>query len=301
MSKISHALGRLRSYQVASSIWDDLPVSRRAGVLVLLYSNKNKELASLLTLRSRNLSSYSGDAALPGGKADSINETPYEVARREAFEEIGLPFSDEELENKGYIMEHVTTLPAYLSRNLLAVRPVVAYMRSIHEGHHHNQQHHDEDHHHHHDHVKDLPSIIDLDTHKSDEVADIFSVPLQRFLSNSPGWYSSKSVNWGGLKWNQHWYRAIRPVKPVGQTGWYSVWGLTANILLDTASIAFDTVPPMPHRRKGLIGDEVLLQGLKEHGLLTLKRDRKKDNSVIFSRIFGPDSPLLRERCADDS
>jgi peroxisomal coenzyme A diphosphatase NUDT7 len=288
MSKVSLALARLRSYRVRPSVWDELPVTRRAGVLVLLYSNKHNELASVLTLRSANLSSFSGHAALPGGKADSESETPYAVARRETCEEIGLPFSNGDLENRGYSIEHLTTLPAYLSRNLLAVRPVVAFIKPI------------EGVDHHHDSIKDLPSIINLDTHQSDEVGDVFSVPLHRFLSNAPGWYTSKPVNWGGLAWNMHWYRAIRLSKPVGQIGWYSVWGLTANILLDTATIAFDTVPPMPHRRKGLVGDEVLLEGLREHGLLTEERDREKDNSLVFSDVFGIDSPLLKERCAQE-
>lgn len=269
------------------SIWDELPYSRRAGVLVLLFVNKHNELASLLTLRSANLSSFSGDAALPGGKADTVAETPYQVSRRETGEEIGIPISDQELERRGYEMEHLTTLPAYLSRNLLAVRPTIAFIKPIVNQ---NQLY---------DSIMDLPAIIDLETHRTDEVGDVFSVPLQKFLSNKPEWYSSRPVNWGGLTWNQHWYKAIRHTKAVGQSGWYSVWGLTANILLDTASIAFDTAPPMPHRRKGLAGDEILIRGLKDHGVLTEDRDRKKDNSIVFRKIFGPDSPLLKERCAE--
>jgi peroxisomal coenzyme A diphosphatase NUDT7 len=284
MSRISQALSRLRSYPVKPSIWDEVPFTRRAGVLVLLFANKHNELATVLTLRSSNLTSFSGDAALPGGKADSLDETPYQVARRETCEELGIPFSEEKLERSGYGIQYITTLPAYLSRNLLSVRPVVAFIHPLHPRFQHL------------DYIRDLPSIINMEKHKSHEVGDVFSVSLHRFLRDTPGWYSSKPVNWGGLMWNQHWYRAIRHTKPVGQTGWYSVWGLTANILLDTAAIAFDTKPPMLHRRDNAVGDEVLLRGLKEHGIMTEARDRKKDNSVVFSEVFGLDSPLLKER-----
>ena len=70
-----------------------------------------------------------GQAALPGGKADTLAETPFTTARREAFEEIGLPLEDKELP-PGYTVEHLTELPANLAMTELGVRPCVAYLNT---------------------------------------------------------------------------------------------------------------------------------------------------------------------------
>jgi len=51
------------------------------------------------------------------------------TARREAFEEIGLPMSDHKLP-PGYTVEHLTELPANLAMTELGVRPCVAYLRA---------------------------------------------------------------------------------------------------------------------------------------------------------------------------
>lgn len=63
------------------------------------------------------------------GRADSIDETPFQTARREAHEEIGLastlprPFS----------VEHLCELPASLAKTELVVRPCVALLHSYDE------------------------------------------------------------------------------------------------------------------------------------------------------------------------
>lgn len=274
----SSLLANLRARPVASSIWDQLPYTRRAGVLVILFSDKYGQISPILTLRSQSLSSFSGDAALPGGKADDGQESAYQVARREADEEIGFSRDDKLLSKAGIKVDFLTSLPAYLSRNLLAVKPSILHISG--SGLQLDPQ-------------TGIPSIIN---HSTNEVKEVFSVPLERFLSNREGWYSSKPVSWGGLSWNQHHFRTIRSNKIIGETGWTNVWGLTANILVDIARVAFDREPPMAHRSQGVVGDEKLLEELFSRGILTEKIDKKKDLRVNFSKIFGKNSELLNLR-----
>lgn len=288
-SKSIQALNRLRAFKWTNSVWDKVPFTRRAGVLTLLYQNRSGGLSAILTLRSPFLTSYSGQVALPGGKADSDVENVYEVARREAFEEIQLPQNDSEVSKRGFDLEYLTALPCYLSRNLLVVRPVVALITEKEED---SFELYNE--------KADLPRLIDCytDPHLDHmkEVHHVFSVPLSKFLENTPNWYAGKQVDWTGLKWNQHSFRAIRRQKTIGEPGWLSIWGMTANILVDTARIAYDTEPQMEHRRKGKYGDEDLIQGLIDKGVLTEKIDKEADLHIKLQDVLGADSPLLKER-----
>lgn len=86
-----------------------------ACVLILLTDEATPRV--LLTLRASNLSSHAGEVAFVGGKRDANDATSYDVATREASEEVGLKTRDTTL--IGY-------LPMQLSKNGLLVRPVVA-------------------------------------------------------------------------------------------------------------------------------------------------------------------------------
>lgn len=71
------AVARLKAYRAPPfPLWDRLPASRRAAVLILLYADRRGDLRVVLTMRAANLRSFSGHAAFPGGKADSVDETP---------------------------------------------------------------------------------------------------------------------------------------------------------------------------------------------------------------------------------
>lgn len=83
------AIDRLKSYASPTTVWPTMPISRKAAVLILLFADEKGELRVVITMRSSTLSSYSGQAALPGGKAEP-GETAFEAARRETSEEIGL-------------------------------------------------------------------------------------------------------------------------------------------------------------------------------------------------------------------
>lgn len=154
------AIARLRSYIPPPTTWYSLPLSRRAAVLILLFADKRGDLRVVLTMRSATLKSYAGQAALPGGKTDTMQETPSQTARREASEEIGLPLpsaysqptltaspdTDPSLAvtsrhplstkftpptptlPKPFTLEHLCQLPTNLAKTELGVRPVVAYL-----------------------------------------------------------------------------------------------------------------------------------------------------------------------------
>lgn len=60
------------------------------------------------------------------GKSDTLSESPWDTARREAYEEIGLPMDDEKL--RGFKVEHLCELPSNLAKTELGVRPCVAFL-----------------------------------------------------------------------------------------------------------------------------------------------------------------------------
>ncbi|KAF2636106.1 hypothetical protein P280DRAFT_460386 [Massarina eburnea CBS 473.64] len=125
--KSAQALARLRAYAPPPTQWYNCPLTRRAAVLILLFPDRYGELKVVLTMRALSLRNYAGQAALPGGKADSLDETPFTTARREAYEEIGLPTTDAKLP-PGFRVEHLCELPTNLARTELGVRPCVAFL-----------------------------------------------------------------------------------------------------------------------------------------------------------------------------
>jgi 8-oxo-dGTP pyrophosphatase MutT (NUDIX family) len=105
-----------------------MPLSRRAAVLILLFADTKGDLRVVITMRASTLSSYSGQAALPGGKAEE-GETAFECARREASEEIGLPRRAASLPSP-FRIEQLCEMPTNLAKTELVVRPCVAFLHS---------------------------------------------------------------------------------------------------------------------------------------------------------------------------
>ena len=118
------------------------PVLRRAAVLVPLV-RRPEGLTVLLTQRTEHLTNHAGQVSFPGGRAEEDDSSPIETALRETQEEIGL--ARRHVEIIGVLPDHVTA-SAYV------VTPVVGL----------------------------VTPPFDL-TAESNEVADIFEVPL-RFL-----------------------------------------------------------------------------------------------------------------------
>ncbi|CAK7564905.1 MAG: 8-oxo-dGTP diphosphatase [Sporothrix epigloea] len=122
------AIARLSAFRPPPfPLWDRLPVHRRAAVLVLLYADRRGDLRVVLTMRAAGLRNFSGHAAFPGGKADSVDETAEQIARREAWEEIGLPLDDSKLP-RPFRIEHLCDLPYNLAKTELVVRPCIALL-----------------------------------------------------------------------------------------------------------------------------------------------------------------------------
>ena len=114
-----------------------------AAVLIPLIMRD--ELMLLLTERSTNMSTHSGQIAFPGGRTDESDADAVYTALRETDEEIGL---------QGGYVEVLGTLPNYVTGSAFIVTPVVALVK---------------------------PGFL-LQPNPA-EVADVFEVPL-RFLMN---------------------------------------------------------------------------------------------------------------------
>ncbi|XP_026656638.1 nudix hydrolase 15, mitochondrial-like [Phoenix dactylifera] len=80
---------------------------KRASVLMCLFEGDCGDLRIILTKRSSNLSTHSGEVSLPGGKAEEGDADDRETAMREAKEEIGLDPS---------LVTVVTVLEPFLSK-----------------------------------------------------------------------------------------------------------------------------------------------------------------------------------------
>lgn len=103
-------------HSVEKRFGDRLPAP--AAVLVPLVMRD--ELMLLLTLRTTNLSTHSGQVAFPGGRSDPTDRDAVHTALREADEEIGLP---------GEHVEVLGTLPIYVTGTAYIITPVVALVK----------------------------------------------------------------------------------------------------------------------------------------------------------------------------
>lgn len=99
--------------------------------------------------------------------------------------------------------EVISELDPMLSKHGLSVKPVVAVVK--------------------HDFVP-IPS--------AEEVSSVFSMPLHFFLEGGDN-HSHRDADWGGLAYRLHFF----------QHDDYTVWGLTAAILIEVATVAFGRSP----------------------------------------------------------
>lgn len=260
-------------------------------------------------MRASTLKTYAGQAALPGGKADSLSETPFDTARREAYEEIGLPLSDAKLPPP-FRVEHLCQLSANLARTELGVRPCVAFLSanptpassSTATGYP----------------SATVPSIESTLIPRLDpkEVAAVFTAPFRNFLRKTdelprhsssasaeqgPGvepaglpaeWYRGGWTDWHKSRWHMHNFyvpvagqtvtrprpkisRPSRPeeVDPLDGLTRFRVFGMTARILVDAARVAYDEEPEFEHNAH--FGDEDMIGRLLKIGRLTEKKGEK--------------------------
>ncbi|KAL9113450.1 MAG: hypothetical protein Q9227_002491 [Pyrenula ochraceoflavens] len=228
-------------------------------------------------MRASTLKTYSGQAALPGGKAEE-GEAPFETARREASEEIGLPRDDSKMPPP-FRVEHLCQMPTNLARTELAVRPCVALLHS------HNDETGED--------ANAGESLIPrLDAR---EVAAVFTAPFHNFLKSSdevsrgklPGepkdWYEGAWTNWHQSRWRMHNFyvpvtnqTVTKPKKTEDQIAAadrlaslsrYRVFGMTARILVDAARVAYGEEPDFEHNSH--FGDEDIISRLMKIGRLS--------------------------------
>jgi 8-oxo-dGTP pyrophosphatase MutT (NUDIX family) len=251
-----------------------MPLSRKAAVLILLFADPKGELRVIITMRASTLSSYSGQAALPGGKAEA-GETAFECARREASEEIGLPRRASSLPPP-FRVEHLCEMPTNLAKTELVVRPCVAFMHSYdpETGEDANVA------------EKLLPRL------DAREVAAVFSAPFRNFLSMQdlegqtdlpPGpWYKGSWTDWHQSQWRMHNFFVpitnqvvTKPKRTEAQKSSadhlakysrYRVFGMTARILVDAARFAYEQEPSFEHNSH--FGDEDMIVRLRRIGRL---------------------------------
>ncbi|KAF9545810.1 hypothetical protein EC957_010438 [Mortierella hygrophila] len=101
---------------------DNYQTTKRSAVLVALLPNEKGDLEVILTSRSSSLRTNAGDSAFPGGKRDPEDVDLIATAKREAMEEVCLPPSSSQV---------ITLFPPVLSRHMQVVTPVVAYCPTL--------------------------------------------------------------------------------------------------------------------------------------------------------------------------
>lgn len=151
------------------------------------------ELMLLLTLRTTNLSTHSGQVALPGGRTDDTDVNAADTALREATEEIGLPRTHAEV---------LGTLPIYVTGTAYIITPVVALV---------------------------TPGFV-LRPNPG-EVADVFEVPLA-YLMN-PANHRRHAFEFDGVmrEWLSMPYLDGSVLQDNGQSPERFIWGATAGML----------------------------------------------------------------------
>ncbi|KAI9806837.1 MAG: hypothetical protein M1833_002494 [Piccolia ochrophora] len=242
-------------------------------------------------MRANTLKSYPGQAALPGGRADSLSESPFDTARREAHEEIGLPSDDKKLPPP-FRVEHICQLPANLAKTELMVRPCVAFLSTG-----------DDPKHAHADVEESLIPRLD-----PREVAAVFTAPFHNFLMASDevhptdkadvlgdpaDWYEGMWTDWHQSRWRMHNFyvpvagqqvtkpkstktgpasstERLQAVEQAGLLTRYRVFGMTARILVDAARVAYAQEPEFEHNSH--FGDEGMITRLLQMGRLQEER-----------------------------
>jgi peroxisomal coenzyme A diphosphatase NUDT7 len=139
------------------------------------------------------------------GRADSVTETAFETARREAYEEIGLPNSDDSF-LPPFRIEHLCELPAYITHREVVVRPCIALLHSYDTATSKNAD----------------PAAALIAQPDAKEVSAVFTAPFHNFLlmrdehqeadsQEFPGkpedWYSGEWLRAYQSRWRSEFYR----------------------------------------------------------------------------------------------
>lgn len=226
-----------------------------------------------------------------------MEESTFSTARREAFEEIGLPLNPRALPPT-FTIHHLCELPLNLAKTSLGVRPCVAYLSTTHP--------------------TETADEVLLPRLSAPEVSAVFTAPLRGFLKKrgvesetgeaadggegDEEWYQGQWMSWHESSWRMHNFyvpiagqKVVRPkpkmhtyshdrseeellrAEEAGLITRYRVWGMTARILVDAARIAYGEEPEFEHNAK--LGDEDLIERLIKEGELAGERERGEEVS----------------------
>ncbi|WFD30125.1 hypothetical protein MSPP1_001142 [Malassezia sp. CBS 17886] len=225
-----HALARLLRYKVSPELLPSqactalIPAYRSAAVSVPLFVARDGALRVLLTQRAAKLRSHGGDTALPGGRFECTDSSIHRTA-------IGVSPSR---------LLTLCQLQVFISANELAVTPFVML-------------------------ILGNPTALKLSTH---EVDTVFATPLLAFLYDAPPPWLRATLRVEGAEDDQptgadtatsppstdasnewHWTNDIvwiGGVRVRRHTFWEErnpIRGLTSDILIDAASVAYGRPP----------------------------------------------------------
>lgn len=122
-------------------------IDKKAAIVIPIVTIDN-ELHLLFQIRSKKLRWQPGDICFPGGKVELSDISPEHSAKRETYEELGIPFND---------ILILGQLPKFIATFGLVIYPFIAQLNSLNK--------------------------LQLNPN---EVEDVFTVPLQWFAENQP-------------------------------------------------------------------------------------------------------------------
>ncbi|KAI0796437.1 NUDIX hydrolase domain-like protein [Irpex lacteus] len=244
------------------------PKSRQAAVLVALFVGRMGDLYVLLSQRSSNLRTYAGDTSLPGGKREPDDRTIEWTARREAYEEIGLPPDKRKV-------PLLCILEPFLAGSNLVVTPVVVLV---------------------------LDNTIRPILNEA-EVALLFSHPLAALLKSETQSTDQATVEfeyhthndlkeWIGLPGS---YRMHRFLTGREAGGTKPIYGLTAAILIWVAMIGYGRRPDFELFAPGQWSHEQRLAYAMKHNPILREAQKKEginpDKVLDIHSLPGPHTP----------
>ncbi|KAG9475100.1 hypothetical protein GDO78_003516 [Eleutherodactylus coqui] len=176
-----------------------IPLPKASILLPLVMRRGTPHL--LLTVRSMHLHTMPGDVCFPGGRRDPADEDDIQTALRETQEEIGL--RPEQVQILGKLIPYISKSPTYL------VTPIVGIVEDTFQP-----------------------------TPNPSEVADVFLVPLEFFISSehyTPLQVHSQSR--GSLTLHQFLYMDPDTKKN------FNIWGLTAHCAVMLSAMLLEKGP----------------------------------------------------------
>ncbi|TXT13163.1 hypothetical protein VHUM_01564 [Vanrija humicola] len=215
----------------------DVGLARRAAVLIVVFQRPGEDgLRVLLTTRAKHLRRNPSQTALPGGQRDATDPSAAFNARREAYEEVGLPASHPSVHMLTVLDPILTVLPLNAPfKHHIVVTPVVAFI--------------------------DDPALVDTLVPNPDEVDCIFDHPLGAVWTGEPEDAAKPGLVEHGGEWWPHgedYHRMHVGSEHSGRadaqrfrTRHSPIKGFTSNVLISAAAVAYAAEPAYGHFAAG--------------------------------------------------